>query len=124
MNGVAVSCEQNHKPGTQVQVHCKTGYTINELPVTPNHFTCLNDGKWNHPTYRCYAVCGLQTPVGTQYISYGHKAGVSEAPWNVAVYRNNELICGATIISERIVLSAAHCFCKYNFLQSYVNLNN
>ena len=32
------------------------------------------------------------------------------APWHVGIYKNGEQICGGTIISERVVISAAHCF--------------
>ena len=31
-------------------------------------------------------------------------------PWHVGIYQNGEQICGGTIISERVVISAAHCF--------------
>ena len=35
---------------------------------------------------------------------------VTEVPWHVGIYQNSEQICGGTIISERLVISAAHCF--------------
>ena len=116
LNGIAVACDQNHAPGTQVDVQCQTGYTIRAVLVTPSKYTCLNTGRWNHQVYKCFGICGLQTPVGQQFIADGYKAGISEAPWNVAVYRNQELICGGTILTERIILSAAHCFCKNDSL--------
>ena len=31
-------------------------------------------------------------------------------PWHVGIYQNGGQICGGTIISERLVVSAAHCF--------------
>ena len=30
--------------------------------------------------------------------------------WHVGIYKNEEQICGGTIISGRVVISAAHCF--------------
>ena len=35
---------------------------------------------------------------------------MTEVPWHVGIYENDEQICGGTIISERVVISAAHCF--------------
>ena len=35
---------------------------------------------------------------------------VTEVPWHVGIYQNGEQICGGTIVSERVVISAAHCF--------------
>ena len=35
---------------------------------------------------------------------------MTEVPWHVGIYKNGTQICGGTIISERIVISAAHCF--------------
>ena len=109
LNGKAIACDQNLALGTQVDVQCKTGYTIRAVPVTPNQNTCLDTGRWNHQVYKCFSVCG-------QLIADGNKDKISKAPWNVAVYRNQELICGGTILTERIILSAAHCFCKNDFL--------
>ena len=35
---------------------------------------------------------------------------MTEVPWHVGIYENDTQICGGTIISERVVISAAHCF--------------
>ena len=37
---------------------------------------------------------------------------MTSVPWLVGIYRNDTQICGGTIISERVVISAAHCFSK------------
>lgn len=82
----------------------------------PNVLTCRSDGKWNYSTFKCEPICGVQTPKAQQFIVQGHEANITEAPWNVAIYKTSgfgkELICGGTIITERIVISASHCFCK------------
>ena len=35
---------------------------------------------------------------------------MTESPWHVGIYQNGTQICGGTIVSERVVISAAHCF--------------
>ena len=40
----------------------------------------------------------------------GKVSNVTEVPWHVGIYKNDTQICGGTIISERVVISAAHCF--------------
>ena len=35
---------------------------------------------------------------------------MTEVPWHVGIYQNGEQICGGTIVTERVVISAAHCF--------------
>lgn len=33
-------------------------------------------------------------------------------PWQVAIYYDDNFLCGGSLISDRLVLTAAHCF-KY-----------
>ena len=40
----------------------------------------------------------------------GKETNVTEVPWHVGIYLNDTQICGGTIVSERVVISAAHCF--------------
>ena len=35
---------------------------------------------------------------------------MTEVPWHVGIYEKGTQICGGTIISERVVITAAHCF--------------
>ena len=45
---------------------------------------------------------------------------VTEAPWHVGIYQNGEQICGGTIVTERVVITAAHCFSQEtNFVHTY-----
>lgn len=43
----------------------------------------------------------------------GKVANISDSPWNIGIYdhsRQDQLICGGTIISPYLIISAAHCF--------------
>ena len=45
---------------------------------------------------------------------------VTEAPWHVGIYQNGEQICGGTIVSERVVITAALCFSvNTNFVHTF-----
>ena len=35
---------------------------------------------------------------------------MATVPWHVVIYKNSSQICGGTIVSERVVITAAHCF--------------
>lgn len=39
----------------------------------------------------------------------GKSKEISEAPWQVAIIKVHEIHCGGSILSERIILTAAHC---------------
>ena len=47
-------------------------------------------------------------------ILYGTRTSPGEVPWNIEIYNYHDVFkgCGATLISENKILSAAHCFIK------------
>ena len=60
----------------------------------------MEDGNWDRAAASCLPKCGLIKE---------NKNGI-QVPWNVAIYKNELFICGGTIISEKVVISTAHCF--------------
>ena len=54
--------------------------------------------------------CGKAIGSGQNLIAHGKPEIAGDSPWNVAIYhsavpKNPELICGATIISENLIVS-------------------
>lgn len=43
----------------------------------------------------------------------GNNAGLGSWPWQAALYKEGEFQCGATLISDRWLLSAGHCFFQW-----------
>lgn len=104
------------RPGTIARVRCRHGYrkpdgAVNDLVV------CGADGLWNRTPMRCEQVCGVDgSPTGTAYIVGGEVTNNTLVPWHVGVYSDVDApgsfsqICGGTILTNRLVISAAHCF--------------
>lgn len=85
------------------------------MPSQSSHLsqklTCLSTGDWDKVAIRCTPRCGRVTQSATAYVVGGKKAkNIAEVPWAAAIYKRDVLICGGTIISEKLILSAAHCF--------------
>ncbi|XP_076766905.1 modular serine protease-like [Xylocopa sonorina] len=114
--GNEVSCTNRIKPGTVATLSCKSSY---KLPVTndPGYrtVTCLEDGLWDRRLFRCLPECGIPVSQGNTLVVNGFEAKLGAFPWHVGIYnkkRGNEYeqICGGTLISNNLVVSAAHCF--------------
>ena len=112
-------CEGNLDIDTEVKINCKLGY--NNFERKRNLITeCTNYG-WSEPTIKCSPNCGIMNKkISNELIVGGEKVKNTEFPWNVAIYRKkkvrknpigvDEFICGGSIISDKVVISAAHCF--------------
>uniref|UniRef100_A0A2M4BGG7 Putative trypsin-like serine protease n=1 Tax=Anopheles marajoara TaxID=58244 RepID=A0A2M4BGG7_9DIPT len=116
-----ITCKRPLPPSTKVRIGCRVGY---QKPVEPVNetLTCV-EGSWDSAVFRCEPVCGTPTPDAEAYIIGGRNISIAEVPWHVGVYKNlnndtlNDVrsldwqyVCGGTILTERLVVTAAHCF--------------
>ncbi|XP_029343825.1 modular serine protease isoform X2 [Acyrthosiphon pisum] len=128
-NGKKYDCSNPSIPGTVLTPKCKVTHTIpNGQIETPIKLRCQQDGKWSDRLYTCIPYCGRPYTPNKILILNGVEAKYGSAPWNVGVYRksnNNSfsMICGGSLISTNLVVSAAHCFWQER-LTSRILLND
>ncbi|XP_062698696.1 modular serine protease [Aedes albopictus] len=129
-----ITCKRPLPPTTRVRIDCKVGYQKPLGPINET-LTCV-DGTWDSSVFRCEPSCGTPTPDAEAYIIGGRNATITEVPWHTGIFRNLEedtiedlrsndwhYICGGTILTERLVVSAAHCFwdvTSFHDLRSFV----
>lgn len=98
-------------------------YTINIFvfrdffrPDTDKHANndksiCQQDGTWSRDILKCTPDCGRLNSA-TPLVVNGWEASES-FPWHVSIYvlqgNDYRFWCGATLITEAVVLTAAHC---------------
>ena len=100
-----VPCNQQHRAGTIATLQCGSFY---DMPKDAKHLskklTCLSSGSWDKLALRCVPRCGRVTQTATAYVVGGKRAkNVAEVPWAAAIYKRDILICGGTILSEKLI---------------------
>ncbi|XP_022182774.1 uncharacterized protein LOC111042453 isoform X2 [Myzus persicae] len=129
-NGKYANCSNLSIPDTIATASCKQTYIApHGEDLTPFELLCQSNGTWNKQLYRCNPYCGREYITNKVLIDNGEKAPVGTAPWNVGLYRfnknnsNYDLICGGSIISPNLVVSAAHCFWPKGMLSKNFSIN-
>ncbi|XP_029342388.1 uncharacterized protein LOC115033024 isoform X1 [Acyrthosiphon pisum] len=129
--GKYVNCSSPSIPDTIATPSCKPTYTApNGQDETPLELLCQSNGTWNNQLYKCNPYCGRVFIKNQLLIENGENATVGTAPWNVGIYQlnkkksNHDLICGGSIISPKLVVSAAHCFWQKGMLSRKISIND
>lgn len=117
VNGISedVTCRSGDMvdPGTEARIACQTGYRSS---VREQELVCQADGNWDKQAFPCSQICGQEGASGTPYIVGGVQTKNSKVPWHIGIYTLTDLnaeptyICGGSIVSAKVIVSAIHCF--------------
>ena len=116
-NEHSIACESNIKPGTVAKYSCGEFHQpASNFHKHNNEAVCQQNGKWSTEILKCQPKCGyLKEPI--PLIVNGFHTDIT-FPWHATLYtrKDDEFVfaCGATLITELVVLSAAHCFTNIN----------
>ncbi|XP_014607219.1 PREDICTED: uncharacterized protein LOC106788464 [Polistes canadensis] len=121
-NGQRISCESSVFPGTTATIDCRNSYREETkfLIKQRNQVTCNEEGLWEPDPIECVPVCGVIAPSLQPLIAHGSTPAVSQFPWHASLHKSEgsngskNFICGATIIKENILVTAAHCIFNEN----------
>lgn len=112
-----ISCYEPIVPGTKVIYTCREYF----IPVNRKHeqnyeSICQMDGTWSNAILECKPDCGKLSSA-IPLIVNGWEL-IRPFPWHASIYVNinnsYRFWCGATLISEAVFITAAHCLWKLN----------
>ncbi|ODN05977.1 Limulus clotting factor C, partial [Orchesella cincta] len=122
--GYKVTCENSRfyevdcgdaPAGGIANYQCQKYYTATSSLLTTTTRRCEN-GRWTSLNNRfgCEPVCGISASDTGAFIVGGSTAKSGRWPWMVAIYERStkgtyDFICGASLISPKAVITAAHC---------------
>ncbi|VVC87201.1 unnamed protein product, partial [Leptidea sinapis] len=103
-------CSKFEPTGTMVRPQCRQPNYY--YPGVLSVMRCI-DGNWDSIAI-CSPECGRVTPEGEQLVIGGWAAKRGELPWHTGIYSKKtspfKQICGGSLVSTNVVISAAHCF--------------
>ncbi|KAJ6631710.1 Modular serine protease [Pseudolycoriella hygida] len=112
INEQEVPCDEPMEPGTYVKFECKEFYKPATIKDENNdQSVCQLDGNWSRDILKCVPECGA---IGSAIplVMNGWNA-LAPFPWHVNLYMRTKIEykfwCGGTLISEAVVVTAAHC---------------
>lgn len=128
-NGRKVSCLEDILPGTEASYACKTYYRPASTKDAANDWNiCQADGQWLREPLKCTPDCGRFN--NAQLVINGQQVD-KMPPWHATIFqlsnnadREAKVICGATLISESLVATAAHCVWNVSVKHLRVALGN
>lgn len=107
-----VPCDGFIRPLTTVTYSCKSYYVPKfRENVGNNQSVCQENGVWSRDILKCNPECG-KMPQAIPLVVNGVDA-VNSFPWHATMYvhknGNWTFWCGATLITEALFVTAAHC---------------
>lgn len=121
-NGRPMSCTENILPGTRVSYACKDHFRPKSAKHLSNDWNlCQADGTWLRDMLECKPDCGR--------LSADNWSLLKSLPWHTTLFivenqQKPKFICGATLISETIAVTAAHCVWKSKAENLQIGLGN
>nr|XP_012224365.1 PREDICTED: limulus clotting factor C-like [Linepithema humile] len=108
-----VSCDSPVLPGTRASLSCRNSYEPQANLLTRNEVKCNVYGQWEPQPIQCVPECGILPAPVSPLIWGGVTPKITEFPWHASMYydegRKKKYFCGATIIQENLLVTAAHC---------------